>query len=76
MDDVFRQDDREVEAAIALQLYEEDEMVHLEWETEENYRRFIHEVAALIINTTWFNNINYQFPISRMNSELYTLEHY
>ena len=59
------------EAAIALYLYEEDEMVHLEWESEENYRRFIHEVAALILNTnTWFNNINYQFPISRLNSDL------
>ena len=46
---------------IADFLFEEDEMAHLQWDSDENYRNFINHLAQLLWNTTWFDNYTYRF---------------
>ena len=45
---------------LARILKEDDELIHLQWDSEENYDAFLLRVSEILLNTNWYNNWEYQ----------------
>ena len=41
-------------------LKEDDELIHLQWDNEENYDRFLLMVSEVLLKTNWYNNWDYE----------------